>query len=131
MDPINDGKVVFWGDTHKTCGIHLSPTNGGGHLSTKRSFTRERWTQLTLLVNIMTYTTFTQSNWSVSSAVVNPLFSRMSERAGESVAASASAKRKPVHCTAMIARKLNNKSADMDWHAVPPPDYKAGGDSKR
>ena len=31
----------------------------------------------------------------------------------------------------MIARKLNDKNADMDHHAVPPPDNKAGGDSKR
>ena len=30
----------------------------------------------------------------------------------------------------MIARKLNDKNADMDYHAVPPPDYKARGNSK-
>ena len=79
----------------------------------------------------MTRTTFTQSNLSVSSAVVNPSISNMSKRAGESFAASARAKQKPVHCTSMIARKLNDKNADMDYHAVPPPDYKAGGNSKR
>ena len=33
--------------------------------------------------------------------------------------------------TAMIARKLNDKNVDMDYHLVLPPDYKAGGDSKR
>ena len=55
----------------------------------------------------------------------------MSNRAGDYVATSASAKQRPVHGTAMIGRKLNNKNADMDFRAVPPPDYKAGGDSKR
>ena len=54
-----------------------------------------------------------------------------SKLAGESLAAPASSKQKPVHCTALIARKLNNKHADMDYHAVHPPGYKAGGDSKR
>ena len=47
----------------------------------KGSFTEDRWTQLTLLVNIMTHTTATQSNLSVSSAVVS-LFSSMDKRAG-------------------------------------------------
>ena len=31
----------------------------------------------------------------------------------------------------MIARRSNDKNADMDCHAVPPPDYKAEGGSKR
>ena len=31
----------------------------------------------------------------------------------------------------MTARKINDKNADMDYHAVPPPDYNAGGDFKR
>ena len=74
---------------------------------------------------------FTQSNLSVSSAIVKPLISSMSKRAGVSFSASASAKQKPTHCTAMIARKVNDKNADMGYHAVPPPCYKAGGDSKR
>ena len=47
----------------------------------------------------------------------------MSKRARESFAAPASAKQKPVHCTAMIARKIDDKNADMDHH-------EAGGDSK-
>ena len=85
---------------------------------TKGSFIRDRWTQLTLQVNIMTHTTFTQSDVSVSSAVVNPSFSSMGKRAGESFATSASAKQKPVHCTAMIARQMNDKSADTAHHAV-------------
>ena len=55
----------------------------------------------------------------------------MSKRAGESFVASASAEQKPVHCTAMIARTIGDKKSDMDYHAVPPPDYIAGGDSKR
>ena len=56
----------------------------------------------------------------------------MSKRFRECFAASASAKQKAgVHCTAMTARKLNNKNADMDHHAVPPPANKAGADSMR
>ena len=31
-----------------------------------------------------------------------------------------SAKQKTVHCTAIIVRKLNEKNADMDYHAVFP-----------
>ena len=73
---------------------------------TKGSFTKDIWTQLTLLVNIMTHTTFSQSNLSFSSAVVNPSFSSMSKRARDSFATSASANQKSVHCTVMIARKL-------------------------
>ena len=46
-------------------------------------------------------------------------------------AASASAKQKPFHCTAKIARKLNDKNASVDYRAVPPPDNEAGGDYKR
>ena len=98
-------------------------------VATKGSFTRDRWAQLTLPVNIMTHTTFLQTNLSVSSAVVNPLLSSMSKRARESFAAAASANQEPVHCTAMIARRINDKNADTDHYAVPPPDYKAGGDS--
>ena len=51
---------------------------------TKGPFTGDRWSQLTLLVNIMTRTTLTRSNLSVSSA-----------GAGESFATPASAKQKP------------------------------------
>ena len=40
-------------------------------LTKKGSFTGDRSKQLTLLVNIMTHTTFTQSKLSVSSEVVN------------------------------------------------------------
>ena len=78
----------------------------------------------------MTHTTFAQSNVSVSSAVVNPFFSSMSKRAGESFAISACAKQKPVHYGAMLAKTIN-KNADTDCHAVPPPEYTAGGDSER
>ena len=76
---------------------------------TRGSLTGDRWTQLTLLVTIMTRATFAHSKLSVSCAAVNPLFSSMSIRAGESFAASASAQQKPVHCTAMIARKLTTR----------------------
>ena len=79
----------------------------------------------------MTHTAFIESNLLVSSAVVNPLLSIMSKRAGGSFATAASAKQKPVHCTAMIARKINGKNAGMGHHALSAPDYKAGGDTKR
>ena len=72
---VNHGKVIgniVAGDIHKTNGPHRSTTLGDGYLNTQGSFTRDRWTQLTLLMNIMTHTTFTESNLSVSSAVVNP-----------------------------------------------------------
>ena len=55
----------------------------------------------------------------------------MRKRAGQSFAASASAKQMPVHCAAMVARKTDDKDADTDHHAVPPPAYQAGVDSKR
>ena len=59
------------------------PQLGSGYLDTKGSFTGDRRTQLTPLVNIMTHTTFTQRNLSLSSAVVNPVFCIMNKRAGE------------------------------------------------
>ena len=60
-------------------------------IPTKGSVTRDRWTQLTLLLNPMTHTTFGRSNLSVS-AVVDRFFSTMRKHARESFAASASAK---------------------------------------
>ena len=76
-------------------------------------------------------TTLIQSNLSVSSAVVNLSFSSKSERARESFATWASAKQWPVHCSAMIARKISDQNADMDYHAALPPEYQAWGHSKR
>ena len=73
-----------------SCGTHQNTTTGDGGHPHKRII--HSWTQLTLLVNIMARTTLTQSNLSVSSAVVNLLFSRTSKRARESFATSASAK---------------------------------------
>ena len=82
--------AIFW--------LDQSTTIGGGYLHTKGgSLTRDRSTQLSLVLNIMTHTKFSRSNLSVSSAVVNPLFSSMSSR-GESFATSASAKQKQAHC---------------------------------
>ena len=78
---------------------YVNTTRQFTDILTRGSFTRDRWTPLTLLVNIMTHTTSAQSNLSVSSVVVNPLFSSMSKRAGESCAASASAKQEPVRYT--------------------------------
>ena len=55
----------------------------------------------------------------------------MNNLVGRSFAASAGAKQKPVHCSGLIARKITDKCADMDNHAVPPPEYQVGGDSNR
>ena len=57
--------------------------------------------------------------------------SSMRKRGAESFAASASAKQKPGHRSAMIAKDIYDKNADVDYHATPPPDNRAGGDSKR
>ena len=78
---------------------NVNTTQQMADILTKRSLTGDRWTQLTQLVNIMTHTTFTLSILSVSSTVVNPLFSSKSKRAGEYFATSAGAKQKPVHCS--------------------------------
>ena len=83
---------------------YVSTTQKLADILTKRSFTGDRWTRVTLLVNIMTHTKFTQSNLLTFSAV-NLVFSSMSKRARASFATSASAKQKPVHCSGPIARK--------------------------
>ena len=55
----------------------------------------------------------------------------MSKRAGESFAASAGAKQRPLHSDRLVARKISTENADTDYHAVRLPVYPAGGDSKR
>ena len=110
---------------------YVNTTQQVADIPTKGSLTGNRCTPLTHPVNIPTHTPCTQHNLSVSYAVVNPLSSSMGKRAGESFAASACAKQKPVHCTAMMAWRIIDKNADMDYHAAHPPGYKAGGDSKR
>ena len=95
-------QIKYVGTTQQLADIHTK----------KGSFTGDRWTQLTQLLNIMTRTTFTQCNLSVSSTVVI-LFYKLSTRAGDSVAASASVKQKPVRCTGLIARTVIDKYADM------------------
>ena len=109
--------------------IRIATTIGGGYFDT--GIIRRKQIQVTLLVNVMTHTTLTQSNLSVSSAVVKPSFSGGSKLARESFATLASAKQKTVHCSGLLARKISDKNADMDHHAVPPPEYQAGGDSRR
>ena len=89
---------------------YVSTAQQVADIPTKGSLTGDRWKPLTHAINIPTHTTFTQQNLSVSYAVVNSLSSSMSKRAGESFAASASAKQKPVHCTAMIAWRINDKN---------------------
>ena len=70
--------------------------------------------ELTLLMDVMSRTTFTRNKLSVSSAALNCLCYSMSKRAGESSETSASAKQYPVHCSGLIARNYCNKNADMD-----------------
>ena len=120
-DPSWQGHWQFygWRDTRKTHGTHQNTSFGDGYFNTEGSFTGNTGTHGTLLVNIVTHITFRQKNVSVSSAVVNPTFSSMSKRAGELVATLANAKQKPVCCSAMSARRLNDKTADMYYHAVP------------
>ena len=55
----------------------------------------------------------------------------MSKCARGCFATSASAQRKPVHCSGLSARKFSDKNADMDYHAIFLPQHQAGGDSKR
>ena len=38
--------------------------------------------------------------------------------------------KKSVYCSGMMARKINDKNADMDYHAVPPPEIRGAGFSK-
>ena len=68
----------------------------------------------------MTHTTFTQSNLSVSSAIVKPFFSSMSERAEESFAASVKRTKKQFIAHQCLQGQFNNNNADMDYHAVLP-----------
>ena len=71
------------------------------YVNTTQQLAADRWTPLTLLVNIMAHTTFTQS-------------------AGESFATY------PVHSLHSndCQDTINDKKADMDYHAIPPPDFK-------
>ena len=57
---------------------YVNTTQELADIPTKGSFTRDRWTQLTLLLNPMTHTTFGRSNLSVS-AVVDRFFFSMRE----------------------------------------------------
>ena len=70
---------------------YVNTTQELADIPTKGSVTRDRWTQLTLLLNLVTQTTFGRSNLSVS-AVVDRFFFSMRKYARESFAASASAK---------------------------------------
>ena len=139
LDPITSNTSTHHNNWHEMKQINKGRSPTVRHVSSKSNtstqhskgyFTRDGWTQLTLL-HIMTHTTVTQRNLPVSSAVVNLLFSSMSKCARESFATSASATQKPVHCAAMIATPTSDKNAHMDYHAAPPPEYRAGGDPKR
>ena len=101
---------------------YVNTTQHLADILTKGSFTGDRWTKLTLLVNIMTHTTLTQSKLSVSSAVVNPLFSKHEQTCP-----------RIFRCIGKRETKASSlhSNADMDCHAVLPTDHKAGGDSER
>ena len=114
--------------------IHIKYVNTPrqlAHILTTGSFTGERWTKMTVLVNIVTHTTFVEKKCVSFFCCCESFIFQHVQSAAELFAASASAKQMPVLCTTTIARGTNDKHADMDYHAVPPPDYKAGGDSKR
>ena len=97
---------------------------------TKGSFTGDRWTQLTLIVNIKT-AHHIYSNQCVSFFCDCESFII---RHGQTC-------RRIFHCIGKREREAsslrsndceeNDTNAGMDFHAVPPPDYRAGGDSKR
>ena len=107
--------------------LYVITTQPFADILTKASFAR----QMDTIDTIGEHHDLHQSNLSVSSAVVKLLFSSMSKRAGESFRTTASAKQKPVHCSEPIARTHSDKNADMDSHAVLPPEHGAGSDSKR
>ena len=110
---------------------YVNTTHRLADILTKASFTRDRWTQLTLLVNIMTHTTLTKSNLSISSAVVNPSFSSMSKRARDCFRNIGKRESKASSLHSDVCVKISEKNANVVCHAVLPPEYQAGGDSKR
>ena len=119
--------AIFWaGDIHQTCGTRQSTTIGGGYLYTKGII---HWRQM------VTTDTFRQHHDTkfVSQCFLQMgvLFQHEGKRAGESVTTSASAKQKSVHHLELISRTLCDKNADMDLHAVLPPEYRAGSDLLR
>ena len=131
LKQVSHGKVianVMAGDLCISCGSHQKTTTGDGGHPHKRII--HSWTQLTLLVNIMARTPLTQSNLSVSSAVVNLLFSSTSKR-GPRIFRYIVQREKPVHLSGLTARRIGDKNADMDYHAVLPREYQAGGASMR
>ena len=67
-----------------------------------------------------TDTTFTQSNLSVSSAVLKPAFPSMNKHAP----ASARAKPKPDHCAVMIAMKKKKKDLHQNTELEAAPSMK-------
>ena len=130
---ISHGKVIgniLAGEISRLVGPRESTTSEGGNLNTRGSFTGDRWTPtLTQLVNIMTHSTFLQSNVSVfpyscASFIYQPkqtcrrIFRYIGLR--ETQASSACSN---------DSEEVNNKNADMDCHAVPAPAHQAGGDS--
>ena len=124
------GRWYFGWGIHKTVRPIRMPYIGGGNLNTEGSLTGDRWAQLTPLVTIVSRTTLTQNYLSVSSAVVNRLFSSMSKRVGEYfVIGWREAEANSSLWTA--CGKISDRKAAMDYHAVPPPEYRAGDESKR
>ena len=126
MDLINHDKVIgniMGGDIPKTCGTHQSTTIGGGYLTSKDAFTRDRWTQLTTGQHHDAHHIYSKQFVSLIFDCESLIFQHEQTCRRPFLAASASAKQKPVHCTAMIR--------GMNYHAIPAPDYEGGGPSKR
>ena len=93
--------------------------------NTKGSFTRDGWTQLTLMVNIMTQTTFTQGNF-VSFFCSCEAFFPAWVNVQENLSLHRPARSKNQINSQTDGENNSDKNADMDHHAVLPPEYQAG-----
>ena len=90
-----------------------------GYLKTKGSFTGDRWTQLTLLVNIMSHTTLTWTSLSVSSAICGSLLIPAWVTVPENLSLHRLARSESQFIAQdWLREKISGKIADMDNHAV-------------
>ena len=103
-----------------------------GRHAHKMILTRDRWTQLTPLVNITTHATFIQSNLSVSSAILKPSFflhEQMCERIFRCICSCKADKASSLHrhdCEVVERQECRHGRTRKYVHQV----TKAGGDSK-
>ena len=93
------------------------------------AFTGDTWTPLTLLVNIMTHTTFTQRNLQFFRGCESFIFQH-EQTCWRIFCCIGKIEAKASSLHSKDCEIISDKNADKDYHA-PPPGYKAGGDSKR